>query len=616
LSVDSPPSAARPGSSLPPLEAPGRAALKRAWNNQRLILIVLAVGGVLLIIVAVALTERVTDSGHVLRGVEIGDINVSGMSEQEALAAIQQRATQLDSTPIKVRAGATELAVDPTALNLHVDAAASVRAAREAGRSHNPINQLTGTVLRRFRSDHIPFAVDVDPGRFDAVLDAWVAQTGKGLVDGGLQFQGTQVIKIAPKSGIGIQRSQAKQQVLDALGRGESDAGKLTIGPTTPAVDAKDVDRAARVARGVLAAPIRITVGTTPLLLSPEQVAPSLQTEIVKSHLVLKTDPLKLRAAFGQQLVPLETPPKDAGFAINGTAVSVVPAITGKLVDIDSVGRQIARGKHVVVARVGEVQPARTTEWAQKLNITELVSSFTTHYTPGQPRVTNIHRAADTINGTIVPPGDTFSLNAALGQRTAAKGYVAAPQIGADLEDEDAIGGGVSQVSTTVFNATFFGCYQDVTHTVHSLYLSRYPMGREATLQYPSIDNQWKNDSASGVLIRAFYSSGSITVAYYGNKAGRTCTAEGPHILQTIPPETEYVDDPSLPVGQTKVLEHGQNGYVVENFRIIKVPGQPDKRERYAEHYSMTKTKIARGTGGAPPAPTTPTTAAAVPPPG
>ncbi len=186
-----------------------------------------------------------------------------------------------------------------------------------------------------------------------------------------------------------------------------------------------------------------------------------------------------------------------------------------------------------------------------------------------------------------------------------------APQIGADLEDEDAIGGGVSQVSTTVYNATFFGCYQDVTHTVHSLYLSRYPMGREATLNYPSIDNQWKNDSASGVLIRAFYSSGSITVAYYGNQGGRSCRAEGPHILQTIAPETEYIDDPSLPAGETKVLEHGQNGFVVENFRIISVPGQPDKRERYVERYSATKTKIAHGTGGAPAAP--PTTAAAPP---
>ena len=112
--------------------------------------------------------------------------------------------------------------------------------------------------------------------------------------------------------------------------------------------------------------------------------------------------------------------------------------------------------------------------------------------------MTNIHRGADVINGTIVGPGDTFSLNAALGPRTLEKGYVAAPQIGADLSYEDAVGGGVSQLSTTLYNATFFGCYKDVTHSVHSLYISRYPMGREATLNYPGIDNQFQNDSASG----------------------------------------------------------------------------------------------------------------------
>ena len=73
---------------------------------------------------------------------------------------------------------------------------------------------------------------------------------------------------------------------------------------------------------------------------------------------------------------------------------------------------------------------------------------------------------------------------------------------------EDSVGGGVSQLSTTLYNATFFGCYKDVTHSVHALYISRYPMGREATLNYPGIDNQFQNDSSSGVLIRAFYSSG------------------------------------------------------------------------------------------------------------
>jgi vancomycin resistance protein YoaR len=190
---------------------------------------------------------------------------------------------------------------------------------------------------------------------------------------------------------------------------------------------------------------------------------------------------------------------------------------------------------------------------------------------------------------------------------------VLAPGIGANLEFEDSVGGGVSQLSTTLYNASFFGCYEDVTHTVHALYISRYPMGREATLNYPSIDNKFRNDSNSGVLIRAFASDTSVTVALFGNKEGRSCRAEGPNILETIPIEPEFVDDPTLPVGKEKQISSGSIGYVVENFRIISRPGQPDIRERYVERYSMAKAKIARGTG--PPPPTTTTTTTIAPPP-
>jgi vancomycin resistance protein YoaR len=609
VSVASPPSPARPGSQLPPLDPRGRAALERAWNDHRTGLVLLGVAIVLLVLVGLTLTERVTENGNVLPGVRVGDVDVGGMTEQEALAALQQSAARIESTPIHVHAGTTDLSVDPTALGLKVDAAASVRRARLAGRSRNPLDQVGGMLLRRFRSDQVPLAVDVDHGRLDAVLDSWVQQTGKGLVDGGLRFEGTKVVIVKPKSGVGVRRDEAKAAVLAALGEGASDAGELTIGETTPAVDEADVQRAAALARRVLASPTKVTVGRVPILLSPEQVAPTLSTEIVESELVLKSDPLKLRATMAPGLAPLETPPKDADFAINGTAVSVVPAVTGKLVDLGDVGKEIAKGRHTISAQTEDVQPARTTEWAQKLNITELVSSYTTYYPCCQPRVQNIHRGADVINNTIVAPGDTFSLNAALGPRTLDKGYALAPQIGPDLSYEDSVGGGVSQLSTTLYNATFFGCYKDVTHSVHALYISRYPMGREATLNYPGIDNQFQNDSASGILIKAYYSSGSVTIAFYGNKAGRTCRAEGPNVLQTIPSPTEYVDDPALPAGQTKAIESGHTGYVVENFRIIDTPGQPEKRERYVEHYQASATKIARGTGGAPATtPTTPTT--------
>lgn len=607
LSVESPTTPARYGPPLPPLDPRGRAALERAWNNQRTGLILLAGLGFLFLLVGVALAERIIENGDVMPGVRVGDVDASGMSEREALAAVRTSAARLERTPVHVSVGGTELTADPSTFGLHVNARASVRAARKAGRSHNPLDQLSGVVLRRVREDTIPFVLRVDRERLDAVLDTWVTATGKGLVDGGLRFEGATVVEIAPKSGTGIQRAEARRQVLDALSRGESDAGTLPIGRTAPAVDEADVRNVAREARAVLAAPVTVTVGMTPLVLAPVQVASTLSADVVDSRLVLHSDAAKLRLQYGPSLASLEVAPKDATFTTSGTSVSIVPAITGKLVNLEAVGREIAAGNHSFAAELVETQPARTTEWAQKLNITELVGSFTTSFPPGQPRVKNIQKASSVINGTIVAPGATFSLNNALGPRTLDKGYVEAPSIGADLSLEPAVGGGVSQVSTTLYNAAFFGCYQDVTHTVHALYISRYPMGREATLNYPSIDNQFRNDSSSGILIRSFAGSTSITVALYGNKGGRSCHAEGPHILQEIPSPPQYVDDPALPAGSLKTIEDGHTGYVVENFRVISVPGQPDKRERYVERYSASPTKIARGTGAAAPPPPAPT---------
>ena len=449
--------------------------------------------------------------------------------------------------------------------------------------------------------------VHYDRDRLASVIDTWVGATGKGLVDGGLHFDGAQVAEIRPRAGVGIDRTDAERRIIEALRSGRADLGTFRIGPTRPTIGTEQVQVAARAARRLLAAPVQIVTGSTLLTVQPTDLGRALRTRIVSSRLVLRVDVPTLRATLGPALAAVETPPKDASFAVNGTAVSVVPAVNGVTIDLDHVAAAIARGNHRVVATTRTNPPAYSTEWAQKLHITELVSSYTTQHPCCQPRVTNIHLAADTINGTILEPGQTFSLNDALGPRTTAKGYQLAPGIGANLEFEDSVGGGVSQLSTTLFNAVFFGCYEDVTHTVHALYISRYPMGREATLNYPSIDNKFRNDSHSGVLIRTSYSGTSVTVSLYGSKEGRSCRAEGPHILQTIPIETEYVDDPTLPVGTQKELSHGSTGYVVENFRIISRDGQPDIRQRFLEHYSMAKDKVARGTG-------LPTTTTTVPP--
>src|SRR5207248_495745 len=116
--------------------------------------------------------------------------------------------------------------------------------------------------------------------------------------------------------------------------------------------------------------------------------------------------------------------------------------------------------------------------------VKEQVSTFTTRYIAGQPRVTNIHRIADLVKGTVILPGETFSLNRAVGERTLAKGFVVDHQINEDGKFDDAVGGGISQFATTTFNAAFFGGLDFGEYQSHSIYISRYPFGREATVSW------------------------------------------------------------------------------------------------------------------------------------
>jgi vancomycin resistance protein YoaR len=565
------------------------------WDGDRRGAIALTLALIVLVLVLAALADRIVHDGKVLPGVSAGGVDLSGKTEHQAQGALEAKVARLMRRPITVRAGGRQLGVQPSVIGLKVDVPATVRAARRAGRSGNVINQVFGTVTRRTSGEQVPLVVSVDNDAFQGALDGWVTITGHGLVDGGLRFRGATVTEVMPKNGTGISRAEASKQLMSAIRDGSNNAGTLHIGATRPPIDAGDVSRAASRARAILAHPVVLTVNARPIILAPALLGASLRTQIVGSRLVVTTDPAALRIAFGPALAAVETPPQDASFDVNGSSVSVIPAVTGHQVDMAAVGAQITAGRHAIIAALQSTQPIRTTAWAQGLHINQLVGSFTTYHHCCEPRVTNIHRAADVINGTIIPPGGIFSLNNALGPRTAAKGYVPAPAIGADLEDEDTLGGGVSQLSTTLYNAVFFGCYQDTTHTVHAVYISRYPMGREATLNYPSIDNRFRNDSHAGILIRTYYSGTSITVSLFGNGEGRTCHAEGPNILKTIPSPVVYVTNVSLPPGSQQTVSSGQEGYIVENFRIIDTPGLPEKRERYVEHYAATPTKIERG---------------------
>ena len=264
--------------------------------------------------------------------------------------------------------------------------------------------------------------------------------------------------------------------------------------------------------------------------------------------------------------------------------------MNGHQIDLAKVGDEILAGTRTINAAVTEVAPAHDTAWAQSLGIKEQVSTFTTRHNSGEERVKNIHRAADLLNNTIVEPGATFSLNDTIGPRTAERGFVVAPVFYGEFTED--VGGGVSQLATTTFNAVFFGGYEDVYHKPHTIYITRYPMGREATVNYPTVDLKFRNNSKAGVLIRTSYSATSITVTFYGDKEGKTVTEDGRKVLAEHPIEERYYDCPG-PSGLDK-------DNVCANLAGRPVPARRGRPRRHRRR--VLPSDHAAGVGPGPPA--------------
>ncbi|MFI5938212.1 VanW family protein [Actinoplanes sp. NPDC051494] len=212
----------------------------------------------------------------------------------------------------------------------------------------------------------------------------------------------------------------------------------------------------------------------------------------------------------------------DLSYTASRRGVSVDAGSAGQDVDTAAGLRELtaAVASGATTARLAVTTVAAGEHDPALAGVDQLIGTFTTYHPCCAPRVTNIHRIAALVDGTVVAAGATFSLNDTAGERTAARGFVAAPAI-VDGELQDQLGGGVSQFSTTLFNAAWFAGLDIQRHQPHSLYISRYPPGREATLDWRAIDQVIRNDTAAPMVIRVRTTDTSVTVGIYGHTGDR-----------------------------------------------------------------------------------------------
>ncbi len=631
----------------------------------------LIVGSLFAVLLLAAVVERIVYSGQVLPGIDAVGVEIEGLGRDDALERVDTLADRLEQDPIVADANGAELTLDPALVRLRVDRDATIDAARKAGRSGNPFEAVGGFVLRRFRHETVDLHIAFDDESVEGVIDGWQSLVENGVREGDLVFDGTDVVVVAPRRGSGIVRADAITQLRRTLSSTERSRIDLRVDQIQPSVELSDVEALAARARRLLASGYRIRgprgsatpppadqplESTVEVTISPGEVAATLDARVAGSKIALHLDHQGLAERLDTEDDVFISLPTPASFSVlpDGT-VGINASKNGKELDHRAVARRILRNEHLIDAPFRVVRPDRDTNWAKALGIKEVVSTYTTHHACCAERVTNIHTAANYMTGTIVEPGDEFSLNDAVGPRTPERGFVSAPVFYGEFTED--FGGGVSQLATTTFNAAFWGGFEIVEHKPHSIYFDRYPLGREATVNYPKLDLRWRNNSEHGVLVQATYDDTSITITLFGDAAGRVVREQNEDgscsvansgdrlteqrcvaVLETIPIEDKLIpcteatektdpdgDCPELAPGQREHTEDGHEGYVVEFWRVIERPGREPEREHFTWTYRMYPETYLVGVSTEPPTtappPTTtpgstePTTTTAPPPP-
>jgi vancomycin resistance protein YoaR len=494
-------------------------------------------------------------------GATIAGLDVGGLTAGEAVTALERRYERMNATPAVFTAGPREWRIRPNEMILEVDWAAAVETARREGEGFAPVRGLRRLEARFFGADVTPRA-RVSTTVLAHELETLGRRIDRRQREASIRLRGLQPEIVRGATGRRLDRQSAARIIIASLVSLERTPEALPVRISQPDITAAELAPALAQARTAVSGPVRLSLGPTRWRLPRWRIAKMLALPR-DGETALAIGGPGANAFFRRFRASVNRPPSDAGFVVlPGDHVVVRPAKSGVQLDVDAARRAILAAALTPSDRVARLvveraAPERTTREARAMGITGRVAGYTTYYGGEPNRIHNVQLVARLIDGAMVAPGTTFSFNGTTGERSAEKGFRTAPVI-INGELEDGLGGGVCQVSTTVFNAAFEAGLPIESRTNHALYISHYPQGRDATVNYPDIDLKFRNDTGKWLLLRTFVGSSSLTVKLYGTPQHRRVESETSPLEVTGAPGVKRVPDPNVWAGIESVMESGE----------------------------------------------------------
>jgi vancomycin resistance protein YoaR len=566
----------------------------------------LAIGGLVTLLGTLYLAGWLFMGRTVPSGTRVADVDIGGLSPEEAEHRLASELADRADDPIPLIWQGRRFTIDPQRAGLRLDVEATVREAG-GGRSWNPARMLevmltTGEVLP---------VIDIDREAFDAALARIAKRVDLAPVEPRVTFaaDGTHAV-VPPKSGHVLDSVAVTDDIASAYLRSDESV-QLRIKAVQPRADTSDVARALDTYAGpATSGPIRLRLPNRTVELSVPDFAPALSLRLKGDALVPTFDVRRLAHDIADLRTRVGVEPRNARWVLRDGRPAIVPSRSGRSLDPVKVAAAI----QPVVGKTGQARVAKlamsewraayTTDDARALGIRRVVSSFTTYYPGAHYRNVNLRRATKLINGTIVRPGDTFSFNDTVGRLSPANGFTVGYVRRGGVPAKD-VGGGVSEVATTVFNAAFFAGLEDVHHQPHRVYTDGYPVGREAIVSWPGIDLRFKNTTPHGVMIQSWIRPGGpkrrgeVHVRMWSTKYWNVTA--GLSKRHHFRPPARRVDRSARCYPQD-----GRAGFDVEVYRYLRRPGDDrvDRRETMhaaylaADHVVCHRPHRPKGHGG------------------
>ncbi|MBD0852988.1 hypothetical protein CU043_01865 [Corynebacterium striatum] len=524
----------------------------------------------LLLIAGIAYTwDVIANQGKVPRATSVGGVDISSMERTAAVEKLERELGDVETKPVNVTSGEKSSQLVPAESGLTLNYQKAVDGIPDA--SYNPVTRLFSFVKA---TKEIPVAVDIDDTALDGALERVKNELSFAPKDGMLELNNGQLKVTKPVLGQTVEPDDLKNSItenwLDPAGV-EVEPVEVEPAINDDAIEAMRTGEAAKALDNPLTINGENNVAGT---LRKDEIAQFVSIEAKDGKLELKVDTPKAQQLFEERMDGASVPGENAKIAFNGGRMVVTPSVDGSVIDWEKTLKDFdkrVKGDERTWDADYKPDPAEyTTEMAEKATFNDTVSEFSTGGFSGASGE-NIRRVAAQVDGAVVNPGETFSLNGYTGPRGTAQGYVESGII-INGHSGTAVGGGISQFATTLYNAAYFAGFEDVAHTPHSYYISRYPAGREATVYEGSIDLQFKNTTNTPVRIETSFGGGKITVRFKGVKTYNVESVNNGRWATTQPTR--------MSVGENCSPSSGAPGFTTSDTRIIKdLSGREISRE-------------------------------------